>query len=86
MSDELYYWQGNDGWTYNHGINGPRSADPSYNKMEVGPPMNVAGLNQLFGDGRVVWKSGNLMDKASINPANSAIGMVKAWSTDSDFY
>ncbi|MDB6121930.1 MAG: type secretion system protein [Pedosphaera sp.] len=86
MSDELNHWSATKGWTYNHGINGPRCADPSYNKMEVGPPNNVAGLNQLFGDGRVVWKSGNTMDKASISPANSAIGMVRAWSTDSTFY
>lgn len=86
MSDQLFHWWVNDSWTYSHGINGPRSSDPADHKMEVKTPLNLAGLNQLYGDGRVVWKSGNIMNKAAISPSNLSIGFVKAYDTDTTFY
>ena len=86
MSDRLGHWSVSDGYVYSHGIIGCRSANPADGRMELGAPMHLAGLNQLYGDGRVVWKSGNTMDKAAISPSNPNIGLVRAYSTDVIFY
>jgi len=86
MSDELFHWHVNDSWTYSHGERGPRSGYAAERKLETGTPQNLAGLNQLFGDGRVVWKSGRRMNKSAITPSNPMVGFVKAFSTDSTFY
>jgi len=86
MSDQLTHWHVTAGYTYSHGLSGARSADPAYNRMEIGAPNNMAGLNQLFGDGRVNWKSGSVMNKVTISPGNSAIGLVRGFSTDTTFY
>ena len=76
MSDVLWHWWVTDAWSFSHGIRGPRdSGGPLFDK---GAPMGLAGLNQLFGDGRVVWKSGKTMNKAAISPLNPGLGMVPA--------
>jgi len=86
MSDELFHWHVNDSWTYSHGEHGPRNGYAAERKLEIGTPQNLAGLNQLFGDGRVVWKSGRSMNRSAITPSNPSAGFVKAYSTDSTFY
>ena len=86
MSDRLEQWSATWGWAYSHGSVGCRSASPADGRMELGTPMNLAGLNQLYGDGRVVWKSGNTMNKAAISPANSSIGMVRTYGGGAVFY
>jgi hypothetical protein len=78
MSDVLSHWHVDTSWTYNHGKRPGINTDP-------GPP-GFSGLNQLFGDGRVVWKSRNRFDISNLHPANNAIGVVRAYSTDSTFY
>ena len=84
MSDQLFHWWATDGWAYNHGEKGSRNAGQP--NLETGRPYTLAGLNQLYGDGRVVWKAGALMNRGAINPANPNIGMVRAYATDSTFY
>jgi hypothetical protein len=69
-----------------HGDNGARSSDPAINNLELGVPNNLAGLNALYGDGRVVWKSGKTMNKAAITPSNPAIGMVRGYGSTVEFY
>jgi prepilin-type N-terminal cleavage/methylation domain-containing protein len=86
VSDQLSNWHVSGGWTYGHGLNGPRSCMPEHNRLEVGQPMNLAGLNQLYGDGRVVWKPSSALNKATISPTNPNCGMVRAYSTDAIFY
>jgi hypothetical protein len=86
MSDELFHWHVNDSWSYSHGERGPRSGYTSAVKLEIGTPQNLAGLNQLFGDGRVVWKSGRSMNPSTITPSNTNAAFVRAYSTDSTFY
>lgn len=86
MSDELFHWHVNDSWTYSHGERGPRNGYAADRKIETGTPENLAGLNQLFGDGRVVWKSGRTMNKATLSPSNPLAAFVRAYSTDSTFY
>ncbi len=85
MSDELFHWHVTDGWTYSHGEKGSRGDGVSV-PVEAGRPNNLAGLNQLFGDGRVAWKSGKSLNKAALTPSNPDAGYVKAYSTDTTFY
>ena len=63
-----------------------RDTDAGPSKLEKGSPYTMSGLNQLYGDGRVIWKNGNCMNRAAIKPSNASIGMVRAYNTDSTFY
>jgi len=78
MSDLLSHWHVDDSWSYNHGRRSGINMDP-------GPPA-FSGLNQLYGDGRVVWKSVKRFDVPNLNPGNNAIGVIRAYSTDSTYY
>lgn len=78
MDDVLSVWHVNGTWTYNHGRRPGVQIDP-------GPPA-FAGLNQLFGDGRVVWKSVKKFDVPNLNSGNNAVGVVRAYSADATFY
>jgi len=84
MSDQLFHWWVTQAWTYSHGEKGPRdSGGPQFDK-DI--PHYLAGLNQLYGDGHVVWKSGKAMNKARLSPTNPEAAMVRAYGTDSTFY
>src|SRR6266850_4854830 len=72
MSDLLSHWHVDDSWSYNHGRRSGINMDP-------GPPA-FSGLNQLYGDGRVVWKSVKRFDVPNLNPGNNAIGVIRAYS------
>ncbi len=76
-TDILFLWNGNSQYYYNHGKN-PFSSDP--------PPPRFTGLNQLYGDGRVEWKSYRKFDVANLHPGNPDIGWVKGHSIDTSFY
>jgi hypothetical protein len=79
MSDQLFHWHANDGWSYSHNDRGGITAD-------VGTPKNLAGLNQLFGDGRVTWKTGIALNRNTLSPNDPNAAYVKAYSTDTTFY
>jgi prepilin-type N-terminal cleavage/methylation domain-containing protein len=70
-------WQFKE-WTYNHGYHGARGGTPA----EYVGPNNLAGINQLYGDGRVVWKSARQMNKAAITAADPSVGFVRGYSSD----
>jgi prepilin-type N-terminal cleavage/methylation domain-containing protein len=80
MSDRLYYWPVQQIWAYSHGNTGaPRGdADPR-------GPYACNGLNQLYGDGRVEWKSGKRMNKAAIAAFDRNVGFVDAFDAQA-FY
>lgn len=78
MGDVLALWHVNRTWTYNHGRRPGVQIDP-------GPPA-FTGLNQLFGDGRVVWKSVKKFDVPNLNSGNNSIGVVRAFASDATFY
>lgn len=86
MSDQLFHWHLNDSWAYSHGESGPRTGDPVAGKLETGNPRGLAGLNQLYGDGRVVWKSGRKLQCATLSTAAPLAGFVRAYSTDATFH
>jgi len=78
MSDLLYQWSYDNSWSYNHGRHPGINTDP-------GPPA-FTGLNELYGDGRVVWKSVAKFDVPNLKSANNSIGLVRAYSTSCTFY
>jgi prepilin-type N-terminal cleavage/methylation domain-containing protein len=84
MSDQLFHWWVTDGWAYSHGKIGPRDGGPQ--NVEKVHPYTLAGLNQLYGDGRVVWKSAGYMNVRAMSPLNPTNGFVRAYATDSTFY
>lgn len=86
MSDQLFHWHLNDSWTYSHGESGPRTGDPAAGKLETGNPRGLAGLNQLYGDGRVVWKSGRKLQCATLSTTAPLAGFVRAYSSDATFH
>lgn len=77
MADQLYHWNGDDSYYYNHG-----------RRPWIGekPIPRVAGLNELFGDGSVLWKNSKKFDLTKLTPNNRDIGWVKGYSTDTTFY
>ncbi len=78
MSDVLN-WNTAGVWSYNHG------RTPGF-FLDHGVTPSFTGLNELFGDGRVVWKNANQFDGKDLNSGNNSVGQVRAYSTDSCFY
>jgi hypothetical protein len=81
MSDQLFHWWVDDGWVYSHG---ERGAPPGGSEKSI--PNGLAGLNQLYGDGHVNWKSGKAMKKSALSVSNPDCSFVRAYSTDATFY
>ena len=79
MSDYLTQYHVDNSWSYNHGRY--RGFDTDHGSIP-----SITGLNELYGDGRVVWKSVRQFDMSNFNTANNAIGLVRAFSTDTTFY
>jgi prepilin-type N-terminal cleavage/methylation domain-containing protein len=79
MSDALTHYHGDGSWSYNHGkypgLNVDHNLVPSF-----------SGLNQLYGDGRVVWKSVSQYNMGNFNTGNSSLSFVRAFSSDASFY
>jgi prepilin-type N-terminal cleavage/methylation domain-containing protein len=70
-------WQFGE-WTYNHGYQRASGGTT----LEFGSPNNLAGINQLYGDGRVIWKSDKRMNKAAIANADPSVGFVRGYNSD----
>lgn len=77
MTDSLFHWNADQKYYYNHGKN-PWKGD-------LYPPA-FSGLNQLFGDGRVIWKPQRQFDLSNLKPNNPNVGWVRGYSTDTSFY
>ena len=78
MSDQLTQWHVDNSWSYNHGQHPGINADSS--------PPNFSGLNQLYGDGRVVWKSVKKFDVPNLKTSNTNTGVGRAFATDATYY
>lgn len=81
MTDQLFHWWVDDGWVYSHGEKGPPPGG-----SEAHSPLGLAGLNQLYGDGHVTWKTGNAMKKETLSALNQECGFVRAYATDATFF
>jgi len=79
MSDVLVWWDYGKRWSYNHGKKPGIAQDP-------GPP-GIDGLNQLYGDGRVTWKSAKQFDLPALYARTGGTnGMVRATVGGITFY
>jgi prepilin-type N-terminal cleavage/methylation domain-containing protein len=78
MTDNLTIFHVGNLWSYNHGKH------PGI-QIETGIP-GFSGLNQLFGDGHVVWKSVKRFDLPNLTPGNNNIGVVRTTLSDASFY
>jgi prepilin-type N-terminal cleavage/methylation domain-containing protein len=78
MSDVLVWWDYGKLWSYNHGRKPGIVQDP-------GPP-GFDGLNQLYGDGRVTWKSAKQFDLPALYARTGTNGMVRATVGGITFY
>ena len=78
MSDVLVWWDYGKLWSYNHGKKPGIVQDP-------GPP-GIDGLNQLYGDGRVIWKSAKQFDLPALYARTGTNGMVRATVGGITFY
>jgi prepilin-type N-terminal cleavage/methylation domain-containing protein len=86
MHDSFSFFHVTISYDYSHGYNGPRAANAAVNKFEFGAPNNFAGVNELYGDGRVTWKPASMFNIPAIAAFSPAIGMVHGYSTDTEFY
>jgi prepilin-type N-terminal cleavage/methylation domain-containing protein len=87
MADSCFYWWGSKGWFYNHGTKGASCHVPGYFKFQdVGPLPKIAGMNQLYGDGRVVWVSTKGLDTAGLPNGNRSYGKVVGYSDEGSYY
>jgi prepilin-type N-terminal cleavage/methylation domain-containing protein/prepilin-type processing-associated H-X9-DG protein len=77
MSDVLFQWHVTQKWTYNHGRRSGNTDDS---------PPGISGLNQLYGDGHVRWKPAREFDLNNLRNNNEAIGLVRAYDTDTTYY
>jgi type II secretory pathway pseudopilin PulG len=78
MSDVLVWWNYGQRWSYNHGRMPGIAQDP-------GPPA-IDGLNQLYGDGHVQWKSARRFDLPRLYSRTLTNGMVLATAGGITFY
>lgn len=79
MSDILVHWHVNGYWSYNHG------KSPGVNS-DTGALPSFTGLNELYGDGRVVWKKYREFDVQNFVVNYNAVAVVRAFDTDNTFY
>jgi hypothetical protein len=64
MSDICFRWGGGGGlWSYNHGFHRGSSF---YGNGQRGAPQ-FAGMNEMFGDGHVVWKPRGEFDVSAMD-------------------
>jgi prepilin-type N-terminal cleavage/methylation domain-containing protein len=87
MNDSCFYWWGSKGWFYNHGTKGPSCHVPGYFRLQdLSPVPGIAGMNQLYGDGRVVWVSTKGLNTAGLPNANESYGKVVGYADEGSYY
>jgi prepilin-type N-terminal cleavage/methylation domain-containing protein len=76
MADMIFFRINNGvpGWLYNHAKRGGPTAvwtEDSPSAIGAATPANISGINELFGDGHVIWKSDAVLGIPSIlsNPS-----------------
>lgn len=87
MTDTLYR-QNLGAWIYNHGIHGPsfHSYFAGIGPNDFGPP-SFTGINVLYGDNHVYWKSAKLFDRTAMNDwSNKTISQTTGYSGNDRSY
>jgi prepilin-type N-terminal cleavage/methylation domain-containing protein len=83
MSDGVSDWFVSQSWQFNHGLYGPRDASvlPLEKNLD-----RFAGLNRLYGDGHVIWRTAKSYNRDAIQRKDPTQGFVHGWSTDITIY
>ena len=77
-SDIFYIWWVGSTWTFNH------APKPSWNVNTS--PEGMAGLNQLYGDGHVDWKSSRRFKFSELTLGTRNVGSVLGYGGSTSFY
>jgi prepilin-type N-terminal cleavage/methylation domain-containing protein len=87
MSDWCFrYSSGTQGWGYNHGLFGPSIYVTTLGGWtDTGAP-SLAGMNQLYGDGHVVWKDRSRFDPTGMVNLSTNVPMIYGLFGDNSFY
>jgi len=80
MSDVWSMWWGNNCWMYNHGSSKPSLYFNGWNGFKDSGDPRMAGLHQLYGDGRVEWIQKNRFDTRGLPAANPSVGKVESFA------
>jgi prepilin-type N-terminal cleavage/methylation domain-containing protein len=84
MADTIYRWHETGGWWFNHGKNGPSvNQEVLGGTVHYGPPP-IYGINQLFGDSHVNWKSGNRFDQVNMDRCRQIVPQLNTEGPGSD--
>ena len=87
MADATFYWWGTSAWSYNHGTRGSSAHYPGFRgRQDLNPNPALAGMNQLYGDGRVSWVSAKGRDGSTLPAGNNQYGKVNGLNPEGTFY
>ena len=87
-ADNIFRWQVNGNFKYNHGRFGSTHHNPSVSGNDAGPPQ-LTGINRAYSDGHVTWAPATEMDTVGMtNPSTYSGGWVAGGgvSLDATFY
>jgi hypothetical protein len=85
MNDSLFHWWVEKSWSYNHGKRGATDHYPNTSgKKDTAQPPDLAGFNELYGDGRVVWITRTKIP--SLLPSDVNARWVQGYNADTTFY
>ena len=89
MADIWLMWWGNQCWTYNHGESRPSMHLPDFPGLKDSGDPKMAGLHQLYGDGRVEWIKKKRFNTQGLPAPNPTVGKVESFPgsyTDAAFF
>jgi len=84
MADMLHRW--GSAYGYNHGLTGPSAFNPVVGIQTVTTAPKIQGSNQLYGDGRVLWKNQDAFAPNAIFGNDPNIGWVYGGGGDRATY
>lgn len=79
MTDNWYSWWENGAWLYNHGTPRPSLHWREYQGLKDTGDPKLAGLHQLYGDGRVEWLSNKKFIVRGLPNLNPTVGKVESF-------
>ena len=83
MADYVFSLGGGSSWRYNHGLRGP--SEGTFGWLDFGPP-SLAGINKLYGDGRVEWKDRRQFNPAAMDRLPASQPSVRGNGSNATFY
>lgn len=86
MADSWFYWWGTEAWMYNHGQRRPALHYPQLPSWQVKGVPAMAGLHQLFGDGRVEWRSSKRLGLGTLPGTGTGVARVKGYGVEATYY